>query len=357
MGLGKRLSTRDSSRTVTPDSAKCDSSVQGERPAVRTEVAAGISARAGGILPYVGPARTFGELLAAYRLVHEAYVAQGYASPNAARIRLDFHNLVPPPNTTTFVLTRPSDVRCVGGPLGRRTDDRHTACDSSPHACERINDLIASADEVVGTVTVVLNAGHGVPAGEVFPEELDYLRRQRRQVAEAVMLAHRPGEPLHSARTEFHRLLLLLRLVTDHVRLHNVDDLLILANPHHEAFYRRKLAFQVVAGPRPCSSVCGAPAILLRHDMHSIRARAEILVPEASQFFLSGQPDPRVLAGYRLQSNDILMLLRAAPHFWEAATRRAACQWLLQAHTDTMPTPTPGAERESVAAVPREAVA
>ncbi len=296
---------------------------------------------------YVGPARSFGELLSAFRLVHDAYVEQGYATVNAARIRLGPYNLLPPPTTATFVLTRRREhepaIASRGGQKQRSepTNRNHRQLAAigdfvrgHAEASELVNEIIADNDAVIGTVSIVVDTPRGLPAGHVFPDELDRLRSRGRRAAEAIMLAHRPGEPDRAGRTEFRRLLMLLRYVIDHARLCNADDLLILTNPHHEAFYRRKLAFDVVAGPRPCANVRGAPAVLLRHDMHSVKARADALVPEASRFFLNGQPDPKVLAGYRLRKEDVLTLLFLAPHLWQADEHRAACQRLLHTYQD-----------------------
>ncbi len=230
---------------------------------------------------YVGPARSFVELLAAYRLVYECYLEEGYCEPNPGAARVSIYNLLP--GTTTFVSVR--------------------------------------GDRIVGTVSVALDSPHGLPLAEVFPERMLNLRERGRRVAEAIMLSHKPEAAKRSGLVEFEQLLRLMRCVTDYARLHEVDDLCIITNPHHVDFYRRRLAFEVIDGPRPCPSVRGAPAVLLRHDMHTIKARSEALVPRASRFFLSGDPDPAVLGGYRLQGEDVLILLTLEPRLW----RRTAC--------------------------------
>jgi hypothetical protein len=270
---------------------------------------------------YVGRARTFTELLSAYRLVYRSYLERGYMKPNAEQLRMSFHNLLP--DTATFVLSQ-----------------RRLAATSAP-GCEFAN-LAGDGDRrLVGTVSIAIDSEYGLPLGETFPERLRQLRIRGRRVAEAIMLAHRPDEAHRSASREFQQLLMLLRCVTDYARLCDVDDLCIQINPHHVTFYKRKLAFEVVDGPRPCPSVRGAPAVLLRHDMHTIRERSEALVPKASKFFLSGSPDPAILTnGYRLRVEDVLKLLSLKPELWRSVGRaHSGCDEFMRAYPDLAPEP------------------
>ncbi|HOW17967.1 MAG TPA: hypothetical protein PLC79_02940 [Phycisphaerae bacterium] len=253
---------------------------------------------------YVGRARTFAELLAAYRLVYECYVERGYITPSAEGIRVTFYNLLP--NTATFVLSR--------------RKQRH----DNPPARMREHD-----DRLLGTVSVAIDSPeYGLPLAETFPEQLEDLRKRGRCVAEAIMLAHRPDGSKPSPFGEFQQLLMLLRCVTDYARLHEdegtrVRDLFIQCHPHHVNFYKRKLAFEVVDGPRPCPSVRGAPAVLMHHDMDTIFERSQRLVPKASRFFLSREPDPAIRdSGYRLRGEDVIRLLALKPELWRSVARR-----------------------------------
>ncbi len=279
---------------------KCNS-VYGQDIFVSSRAGAGAARRDASW--YVGRARTFAELLAAYRLVYECYLERGYIAPSAERIRVTFYNLLP--KTATFVLSR------------RENDD-------NPSACVREHD-----DRLLGTVSVVIDSPeYGLPLAETFPEQLEELRRRGRCVAEAIMLAHRPDGPKPSPAAEFQQLLMLLRCVTDYARLHDdegtrVHDLFIQCHPHHVDFYKRKLAFEVVDGPRPCPSVRGAPAVLMHHDMDTIFERSQRLVPKAGRFFLSRDPDPAIRnGGYRLRGEDLIRLLALKPGLWRSITRR-----------------------------------
>lgn len=262
---------------------------------------------------YVGRVRSFSEMLAAYGLVYDCYLERGYVAPSPQRVRTTFYNLLP--DTATFVLSRRKTL--AADPGGRPAG------------------LPSGDDQIIGTVSVALDSEYGLPLAETFPEQLRHLRTRGRRVAEAIMLAHRPGGARRSVSADFHQLLLLLRCVTDYARLCKVDDICIQTNPHHVEFYKRKLAFELVDGPRPCPNVRGAPAVLLHHDMHTIRERSERLVPKASKFFLSGHPDPAILEGYQLRVQDVLKLLTLNPGLWRSARfAGSACDSFVRKYPD-----------------------
>lgn len=266
---------------------------------------------------HVGRARTFAELLAAYRLVYECYVERGYVAPSDEQVRIAFHNLLP--DTATFVLSHREIV------------------DDGRKSCKREHNR-----RLFGTVSVVIDSSeYGLPLAETFPEQLRGFRRQGRPVAEAIMLAHRPHGSRRSVSAESQQLLMLLRCVTDYARLCNVRDPVIQTNPHHVEFYKRKLAFEVVDGPRPCPSVRGAPAVLMHRDMDTIRERCEKLVPKASRFFLSGDPDPTIRdGGYRLLGHDLIRLLSLKPGLWRTVSRsHSACDGFIQVYPDLRTVP------------------
>lgn len=235
----------------------------------------------------VSRAQSFEELREAYRLVYERYCLRGYIDPWVGEARVTLFNLLP--DTATFVLT------ASGAP-------QPTSDTDAPHT-----------PRVLGTVTAVLDHPEaGLPLGECFSDSLLRWRDQGRRVAEAIMLSRRHNRQDCNGRGELRSLLELLRFVADYARLHAVDDLCIQVHPHHVDFYVQRLAFEVVDGPRPCPSVRNHPAVLLRHDMHTIVQRGHAVAPKTCRFFLSHAPDPAVLEGYRPNGDDVLALLRLA---------------------------------------------
>lgn len=115
-----------------------------------------------------------------------------------------------------------------------------------------------------GTVTCVCDNGAGLPCDEVFPGSLAELRKAGRRLAEVTRLAL-----VDEHQHEKLLLIQLMNLISIYARrVARVDDFIIEVNPRHVAFYRRMLAFEVLEPERPCPRVNGAPAVLLRLDLH-----------------------------------------------------------------------------------------
>ncbi|MCK6473816.1 MAG: hypothetical protein L6R28_19000 [Planctomycetes bacterium] len=127
--------------------------------------------------------------------------------------------------------------------------------------------LIVDADgNEAGTISLVCDGAHGLPCDEVFGSELDGLRAKGRRLGEVTRLAVRENHPASKAI-----LVHLYNWVSVYARrFAGVDDFVIEVNPRHESFYLRRLNFVRIAGERPCPRVGGAPAVLLRLDMHYV---------------------------------------------------------------------------------------
>ncbi|MCW8130266.1 MAG: hypothetical protein KIS92_07955 [Planctomycetota bacterium] len=126
--------------------------------------------------------------------------------------------------------------------------------------------LLASTatGDAAGTITCVCESEDGLPCDEVFPGCLDGLRSGGRRLAEVTRLAllesQDRGRPL---------LVRLMNLISIYARrVAKADDFVIEVNPRHVPFYLRMLGFEVLAPERPCPRVNGAPAVLLRLDLH-----------------------------------------------------------------------------------------
>jgi len=122
--------------------------------------------------------------------------------------------------------------------------------------------LVKALSRVVATVTFVPDSPLGLPAEQVFREDVAPLRSEGRHLSELSALAVadqiRIEDRPHLTRWLFHS-------IEAQVRGEGrIDDLLITVNPRHVPFYDRRLGFEVLAGPRPHPKVQGADAVLMR---------------------------------------------------------------------------------------------
>ncbi len=172
----------------------------------------------------VGLATTIEEFDAAFRLVHDQYVARGYMAPSATGRRITpYHAL---PSTRVFV------ARAAG--------------------------------RVVGTVSLVPDSPDLMPCDALYHRELAPLRIAERRLAEVSSLA--VDERLRGVGLSIVRSLVQVVAVYAS-RVARVDELCITVHPHHAKFYETLLGFRRLAGPKPYEAVGGAPAVALRLDL------------------------------------------------------------------------------------------
>ena len=156
------------------------------------------------------------ELAGAFRLVHASYLRSGLECSNASGMRITLYHLLP--TTTVFV-----------GMLG---------------------------DEVVTTLTLVIDGDGGLPMEAMYGDEIAQWRGQDLRMAEVTCLADR--------RREFRRFLpsfcRLSRLMAQFARRQGVDQLLAAVHPKHARFYKRFLGFENAGGLRECPYVQNRPA-------------------------------------------------------------------------------------------------
>lgn len=111
--------------------------------------------------------------------------------------------------------------------------------------------------ETLGTLTLNIDSERGLLADQLYPKEVDALRRRGATVCELTGLAvckrDNSSELLASL---FH-----LSHILGH-RLHRASDAVIEINPRHSLFYQRTLGFRQIGERRTCSRV-NAPAVLL----------------------------------------------------------------------------------------------
>jgi hypothetical protein len=178
-------------------------------------------------------ADTRDELEAAYRLVHDVYVQEGYADAHESGMRVNLRYALP--TTTTF----------VGIHEGK----------------------------VVITMTLVGDSPLGLPMDAIFSRELYRLRRQGRFLAEVSALA---SDPSYRKGTQALALFTNKIMWLYAIRNLKVDDLVIAINPKHRWVYRTLILFEPISsGVKSYHYVKDAPAIAMRLDLTNIMQRME----------------------------------------------------------------------------------
>ncbi len=178
--------------------------------------------------------------LICWRLVHEEYRAKGYARDDETGLRYSEHDALP--GTGTF--------------------------------------LIRKGEAPIGTISVFPDSPLGLPADDLYRDEIAGLRAQGRTVAEIGRLAvaaHYAGD-----RKVLMEMVEIPCLYARSVL--KATDVVITVNPAHRSFYERMMLFEALGGEKAFDSVCGALAVLLRMDL----ARQRELIRQAR----GEAPDP-----------------------------------------------------------------
>lgn len=177
-------------------------------------------------------ATTRRDLVAAFRLLHDAYVAEGLALPHLSQIRITPHQLIE--SSQVYVAVRQR--------------------------------------QVAATLTLVPDSLCGLPMEEIFSQEVDRRRRWAR-VAEVSCLAERSNSNRLS-------LLVQLKSLMAQSAVHRgIEELLIVVHPRHVRYYTDFVGFQVIGPPRRCPTVRDHLAVPLALDLtrlhvHNPRAYA-----------------------------------------------------------------------------------
>ncbi|MBI4611401.1 MAG: hypothetical protein HY726_20615 [Candidatus Rokubacteria bacterium] len=197
----------------------------------------------------------------AFRLLHDQYVRRGFMDPHPSGWRLSLHNALP--STKVF--------------------------------------LARAAGRVVGTVTLIQDSRIGLPMEDVYREELEPLKDRGRRLAEASALALDPGYRASGTAILFRLFRMLLLYAAKIARL---DDLCLVATPHHATVYRRWVPFREIGSPRPYRRVNDATVIGLRLELGILRAlirvvRAGLSPGELFDVLVGPEPCRRVFARLR----------------------------------------------------------
>jgi N-acyl amino acid synthase FeeM len=156
----------------------------------------------------------------AYELLYDLYIKKGFTKKTEYGLWLSIYDALP--ETTTFVAK--DNQGCIEGAL-----------------------------------TAVFDSPIGLPADELYKEEIDALRNYGGQICEFVSLGINDTVKNHLKilASLFYSAYLLAW------RKKNASNLIITVNPQHENFYCRKTFFQKIGSERNFSKVNGAPSVLL----------------------------------------------------------------------------------------------
>lgn len=156
---------------------------------------------------------------AAFRLVYNAYLQAGLATSNSFGLRVTPYHLLP--TTEIFIATY--------------------------------------QEEVIFTLSLIIDGDLGIPLEAVFPEEVAERRQQGILVSEVSCLADRRA----NFRGSFPVFVRLCRLMAQYAWRRGVDELLIAVHPRHAKFYQRFMHFHPIAPERSYPTVQNHPAVAL----------------------------------------------------------------------------------------------
>lgn len=125
----------------------------------------------------------------------------------------------------------------------------------------RITLVAHKNDHIIGTITLGFDSSIGLLVDELYKEEINPIRKQRRKLCEFTKLAVDGG--VRSKRV----LASLFHIAYIYAyNLHNSTDLFIEVNPRHAKFYEKMLGFKQY-GPEKHNHRVNAPAVLLWLDL------------------------------------------------------------------------------------------
>ncbi|MBA4388434.1 MAG: hypothetical protein C0404_10670 [Verrucomicrobia bacterium] len=169
-------------------------------------------------------ANTLEERKRAWAMVYRMYKEKGYAKQDTEELWYGLHDALP--QTTTFIATR---------------------------------------DGVdIATLTIVFDSDVGLPADGLYRDELDRLRSRGRRLCEIISLSSEETDKRQAIEVLKHMFKVAYLMAC---KLVDATDFIITVNPHHSAYYERKLLFKRQGNVRSYEKVSGAPAVLLVLDL------------------------------------------------------------------------------------------
>lgn len=181
------------------------------------------------------------------------------------------------------IARRPSVLEDAVGLLNRRYRQRGYGSQTLTLSPERMTIVAYEARQVIGTLTVQLDTGHGLLSDECFPDVLNGFRASGARLCEFTKLATAPRAPTPATLASmFH-----VAFIFAH-QLSGATHIAIEVNPRHVSFYMRVLGFLPHGTPQSNPRV-NAPGVLLIADFQEIGR--QLLAREAPGSG-AGEPPP-----------------------------------------------------------------
>ena len=193
-------------------------------------------------------ATTHGRKLLARMLVQKMYATRGYDT-----------EVSPSPDQTA------ASAKAAPGEL---PDHDHAPIDSPAELTLVVSD---AQEHPRGTMTMIFDSDHGLPADATFKDLLDPLRQEGRRLIEVGRLAIDRTEASKRLFAGMLHIFLIYATV-----IHRCTDCIIEVNPRHVGYYKKLLNWNVLSDTRHCDRV-GAPAVLLRMKLADMLSYAEAL--------------------------------------------------------------------------------
>jgi len=211
-------------------------------------------------------ATTVEDLCAAYNLVHDCFVEEGYIFPNPSHLRMRSYEALP--ETATFVAK--------------------------------------AGNKVVAVASIVVDSqGLGLPSEKPYPQEVDSLRRSANKICEITNLAIAPDYRRTSVLTE------LIRCYIAHLLAIGCDHAIASISPGHRPFYEL-LGFETIGKPWSYSQEIDDPVILVRLSL-------EALMERFAQVQNGDEDDIAVLKRYYMENSPYHDQIEQ----WQASARQA----------------------------------
>lgn len=135
--------------------------------------------------------------------------------------------------------------------------------------------VVKKGAEIVGCLTMIFDSKLGLPADELFKDEVDTQRLSSQKIVEIVSLGIK--KEIRGARKIFKKLFD-INLYFSYF-FHGAEDCIITVNPSHVSFYEKKMKYQRLSEHRSYDKVNGAPAVLMQIN------GKEIIEDKDSDFF------------------------------------------------------------------------
>lgn len=131
--------------------------------------------------------------------------------------------------------------------------------------------VVKKAGEVVGCLTMIFDDTLGLPADELFKNEVDRQRLNSQKIVEIISLGIK--KDVRGANKIFKKLFEVNLYFSYY--FHGAEDCIITVNPSHVKFYEKKMGYKRLSDSLSYKKVNGAPAVLMQINGKEIIQRKD----------------------------------------------------------------------------------